>query len=171
MSVGMQLSVICAEDYPRITRRTTTRASRRDSIFGTLSHERPHEGVRVLADGQRPPGVLRAGGVVGAGARSVRRSRSGDAAELGRSVAPHLPNARHIVVPGTGHGAIGTGCGMRIVRDFIERGSAEASNTSCLRSLKRPPFFLSPAGPDPDRRPGSPRNDPRRRICGSASAR
>jgi hypothetical protein len=40
---------------------------------------------------------------------------------------------------------------MRLIYDFIQKGSAEGLDSSCLKSLKRPPFFLTPAGPDPDR--------------------
>jgi hypothetical protein len=67
----------------------------------------------------------------------------------GEAVLPHLSHGRHIIVPGTGHGAIGTGCGIRLINQFIEHGSAESLDLSCLEGLRRPPFFLSPAGPDP----------------------
>ena len=32
------------------------------------------------------------------------------------------------------------------VQQFIERGSAEGLDASCLGRLKRPPFFLTPSG-------------------------
>jgi hypothetical protein len=56
-----------------------------------------------------------------------------------------------VIIPGTGHTAGGTGCGQRIMREFIEKGSAAALDTSCVDKVKRPAFFLSPAGPDPNR--------------------
>ena len=56
-------------------------------------------------------------------------------------------------MPGTGHTAGGTGCGMRIIRNFITKGTAEGLDTSCIANVKRPPFFVTPAGPDPDRPP------------------
>jgi hypothetical protein len=67
----------------------------------------------------------------------------------GESVLAHLPNAIHIIVPATGHGTISTGCGMRIATAFIESASAVGLDTGCLQAIKRPPFFLTPAGPDP----------------------
>jgi hypothetical protein len=67
----------------------------------------------------------------------------------GESVLPHLSNARHIVVPGTGHGAISTGCGLRLAHSFINSASPHMLDTSCLAGLKRTAFFLTPAGPDP----------------------
>jgi hypothetical protein len=54
-----------------------------------------------------------------------------------------------VTAPATGHGVLGTGCGQRLVAAFIESGSVLGLDTSCVTSLKRPPFFLTPAGADP----------------------
>ena len=54
------------------------------------------------------------------------------------------------VIAGTGHTAGSTGCGQRIMREFIEEGSVSDLDTSCVGKVKRPAFFLSPAGPDPN---------------------
>jgi hypothetical protein len=67
----------------------------------------------------------------------------------GAAVSMHLSRALHLTAPATGHGVFGTGCGQRLVAAFIERGSSDGLDTSCLQSLARPPFFLTPAGPDP----------------------
>ena len=67
----------------------------------------------------------------------------------GEETAKHLPAAKHIVMPGTGHTAGGTGCGLRIIRNFIDAGTTENLDTACVASVRRPPFFLTPAGPDP----------------------
>jgi hypothetical protein len=67
----------------------------------------------------------------------------------GASVVKHLSHGTHIVVPATGHGVVSTPCGNHIVSDFIERGSAEGLDTECVPSVRRPPFFVTPAGPDP----------------------
>jgi hypothetical protein len=67
----------------------------------------------------------------------------------GESVARHLTAATHITMPATGHGVIGTPCGATLIRDFIDRGSTQGLDTSCVSQVKRPPFFLTPAGPDP----------------------
>jgi pimeloyl-ACP methyl ester carboxylesterase len=67
----------------------------------------------------------------------------------GDQIAQHLTAAKHIVMPGTGHGVVSTGCGQRIIREFIEKGSADSLDTACVGKMKRPPFFLTPSGPDP----------------------
>jgi hypothetical protein len=73
----------------------------------------------------------------------------------GEEVAKTLSNSKHIVIRGTGHTAGGTGCGQRIMREFIEDGSPANLDTSCVDRIRRPAFFLSPAGPDPNRAGGS----------------
>jgi hypothetical protein len=67
----------------------------------------------------------------------------------GQRVAEHLSRSRHVVAPATGHGVVLTPCGMKMIREFIEAGSAESLDVSCVQSLRRPAFFLLPAGPDP----------------------
>ena len=148
MSVGMQLSVICAEDYPRVTHVESTRESR-GSVFGD----------HLLTSRMKACEFWPRGKVDDSFYHPVTSNipvliLSGDLDPVtppswGESVLPHLSNGRHIIVPGTGHGAIGTGCGIRLIHQFIEQGSAENLDTSCLEGLRRPPFFLSPAGPDP----------------------
>jgi hypothetical protein len=44
---------------------------------------------------------------------------------------------------------LGTACGQKLIKEFIEQGSAAALDTSCINSVRRPPFFVTPAGPDP----------------------
>ena len=67
----------------------------------------------------------------------------------GAEVASHWKNSRHIVVPGTGHGTVSNGCIVKLIREFINKGSAEKLNVDCVQRVRRPPFFLGPAGPDP----------------------
>jgi pimeloyl-ACP methyl ester carboxylesterase len=148
MSLGMQLSVICAEDYPRITAEQIERESA-TTVFA--SH--------LLATRMRACEFWPRGDVATAYYEPVTSDvpvliLSGDLdpvtpPEWGESVLPHLANARHIIVPATGHGAIMTGCGMRIATQFIQTASVGTLETGCLESLRRPPFFLTPAGPDP----------------------
>jgi pimeloyl-ACP methyl ester carboxylesterase len=148
MSVGMQLSVVCAEDYPRISQEQIDRESK-DSIFGTHLLK-----ARIKACEFWPRGPIEPAFYEPVTATVPVLVLSGELdpvtpPQWGESVLPSLPNAKHLVVPATGHGAIGTGCGMRLVQQFIDAGSAAALDTSCLQAIKRPPFFLTPAGPDP----------------------
>jgi pimeloyl-ACP methyl ester carboxylesterase len=148
MSIGMQLSVICAEDYPRITRDQIDSAAA-DTVFSTHLLT-----ARMKACEFWPKGEVDASYYEPVKSAVPTLVLSGDLdpvtpPQWGESVLPHLSNARHIVVPATGHGAIMTGCGMRIAHAFINSASVENLDTSCLHAMKRPPFFLTPAGPDP----------------------
>ena len=67
----------------------------------------------------------------------------------GEEIAKYLSASKHVVIPGTGHTAGGSGCGLRIIRNFIAKGDTEGLDTGCIANVKRPPFFVTPAGPDP----------------------
>jgi pimeloyl-ACP methyl ester carboxylesterase len=64
-------------------------------------------------------------------------------------VAETLPNSRHLILPGWGHGVITAGCMPSVVARFISSGDAADLNTSCLDELRPPPFFTSFTGPEP----------------------
>jgi hypothetical protein len=69
--------------------------------------------------------------------------------DWGEAVVKYLENGRHVTMPGTGHGVLGTPCGMRLIREFLDGASAADLDVSCVDAVKRPPFFVTPAGPDP----------------------
>lgn len=148
MAMGMQLSVICAEDFPRITPEQIA-----DAGSGTV-FESHLMTARMRACEFWPRGEVSPGFYDPVTSNVPTLILSGDLDPVtpptwGESVLPHLANARHIVVPATGHGAITTGCGMRIATQFINSASVENLDVNCLEALRRPPFFLTPAGPDP----------------------
>ena len=148
MSVGMQLSVICAEDFGRVTPEDVARESSR-TLFG----------AHLMAGRMKACEFWPRGSVPAAYYEPVTSSvpvllMSGDLDPVtpptwAEQTKATLTNSRHVIVPGTGHGTITTGCGLRIAREFIDKGSVDGLETGCLESLKRPPFFLTPAGPDP----------------------
>lgn len=148
MSAGMQLSVVCSEDAPRITDADAARESA-GSIFA-----RHLLSARLKACEFWPKGTVPASYYEPVRSEVPALVLSGELDPVtppswGETVREHLPNARHITAPATGHGVVGTGCGLRMVAAFIDQGSASGIDTSCLASMKRPPFVLSPAGPDP----------------------
>ncbi len=59
----------------------------------------------------------------------------------GEAIAKTLPNSKHIVMPGTGHTAGGTGCGRRLIKAFIDAGTTENLDTSCVAKQARPPIL------------------------------
>jgi pimeloyl-ACP methyl ester carboxylesterase len=148
MAIGMQLSVVCAEDHPRITPEDIERETA-GSMFAKHLLISRQKACDIWPKAQVAPAYYEP--VVSDAPVLVL---SGDLDPVtpptwGEGVLPHLRNARHVVVPATGHGTLTTGCGGRIIREFLDEGSAQDLDTSCTRVLKRPPFFVSPAGPDP----------------------
>ena len=67
----------------------------------------------------------------------------------GQQTATQWKNAKHITVPATGHGAAIAGCVPKLMAQFLNEGTAANIDAACVQNVKRPPFFLGPAGPDP----------------------
>jgi pimeloyl-ACP methyl ester carboxylesterase len=67
----------------------------------------------------------------------------------GQEIASQWKNSKQIIVPNTGHGAWSSGCVLKLMDQFLNDGTAAKLDTSCVNRIKRPPFFLGPAGPDP----------------------
>jgi len=145
LSVGMQLSVLCSEDATRVTEGDVSRLSA-DTMFGLHLLRGQLKACEIWPHGSIDehyfdpvtsdvPTLVLSGDL-----DPVTPPGWGDA------VAQHLKNARHVTVPATGHGVIGTPCGQILIRDFIERGTAAALDVSCVSLVRRPPFFLTPSG-------------------------
>ena len=154
MSIGMQLAIVCAEDFPRITPDDAAKASSGTIFADHLLNS------RMKACEFWPKGIVEPSYYEPVKSAVPVLVLSGELDPVtppswGESVLPHLSRAKHIVVPGTGHGAIGTGCGVRIINSFFNSGTVEGIDTSCTSGLKRPPFFVTPAGPDPSGRKGA----------------
>jgi pimeloyl-ACP methyl ester carboxylesterase len=148
MSVGMQLSVLCSEDAPRVTHADVQQAAA-GTLFGThlLSSQ-------LEACAMWPRGTVDASYYEPVVSDVPALVLSGDIDPVtpptwGESVVKTLKNGRHITAPGTGHGVISTSCGQKLVQDFLDRASSASLDDACVRSIKRPPFFVTPAGPDP----------------------
>ena len=158
MSVGMQLAVICAEDAPKITPADLTRESA-GSMFGPYVMRLQQEACAFWPRGTIDPSFYQP---VTSAVPTLVMSGEIDPVTppvWGEAITKHLSKAKHIVIPGTGHTAGGSGCGMRIIRNFITSGSVDGLDTSCTANMKRPPFFVTPAGPDPGRPPSPQASD------------
>jgi len=154
LSIGMQLSVLCSEDASQVDDDAVTHASG-DSVFGRYLAAGQLAACRIWPRGSVPTAYFNP--VVSDVPALVL---SGDLDPVtppawGESVVRHLRNGRHFIATGTGHGVATTPCGVRVVEDFLEKGSAAQLDTSCLTEPRRPPFFLKPSGPDPSARAAS----------------
>ena len=139
---GMHLSVICAEDLPRLA----ATADRPGAEFGdsfAVRYRQACEGWprgEVPADFYRLPVASAATLVLSGGADPVTPPRHGArvAAALGA-------RARHVVVAQAGHGVMGLGCMRDVLFRFVDAESddeALKADADCARALPRPPAFV-----------------------------
>ena len=148
ISLGMFLSVICAEDVPFITD-----ADRRAALPGTfLGAVMLDAMVKACADwpsAVMPPEYVEP---VRSDLPTLILSGAIDPAtppRWGDEVAGHLSRSAHVIDPGAGHNVLPRGCAREIVARFIESGSVDDVDATCLESSRRPPFFLDASGPRP----------------------
>jgi pimeloyl-ACP methyl ester carboxylesterase len=140
LSLGMHLSVICAEDVPRITPQDLEKVSR--SFFGRALIDDFIRACRLWPKGRVPddfyepvrsdvPALILSGGI-----DPATPPRHGSVA------ARTLPNARHLVAPQLGHGVSLHGCAPRLIESFIRKGTAQGLDGGCLERIPRPLFVL-----------------------------
>ncbi len=148
MSIGMQLSVLCSEDASRVSPEELAKETAA-SVFGSHLIGSQLDACAMWPKGSLPPDYYTP---VVSDVPVLLLSGEVDPVTppgWGTTVVKHLSRGKHIIVPSTGHGVVSTPCGNRLVRDFIERGSVDGLDTTCVENVRRPPFFVTPAGPDP----------------------
>jgi pimeloyl-ACP methyl ester carboxylesterase len=148
ISLGMFLSVVCAEDLPYISA-----AERSEALAGTflgpVMLDAIEKSCAVWPAGELPPGYT---DPVRSDHPVLILSGALDPAtppRWGEEVARHLSRARHVVAAGAAHNVLPRGCAADVVARFLEAGDAADLDLSCFDGSRRPPFFLDPAGPRP----------------------
>lgn len=145
---GMYLSVTCSEDYPRLSPELADTESA-GTFIGREVFESSSEACEYWPRGEADSSYYEP---VRSDLPVLILSGENDPVtppSWGEQVAQYLPNSRHIVSPGTGHGVMGVGCGMRLIGEFLEAGNAADLDASCLDVQARPAFFVNFAGPYP----------------------
>ncbi|NZA24987.1 alpha/beta fold hydrolase [Luteimonas sp. SJ-92] len=143
---GMQWSVLCAEDADRYR---AADAEAEDTLLGPEVAELffapcavwPHggrgEAFSAPLRGELP--VLLLSGELDPVTPPAYAER----------VLQALPNGRHLVLRGQGHGTLGLGCVPKLLAQFIESTDAGALDAECLDSMTYVPPFTSFNGWDP----------------------
>ena len=140
LALGMHLSVICAEDVPRITRADLETAT--GSFFGRALIDDFINACKLWPKGRIPADYYEP---VRADAPALILSGGIDPAtppRHGALVARTLPNSRHFVAPQLGHGVSMHGCAPRLIESFIRKGSVRELDGACLERIPRPMFVL-----------------------------
>ncbi|MEM7310678.1 MAG: alpha/beta hydrolase [Planctomycetota bacterium] len=139
LALGMLLSVTCAEDVARIdpadiepatagTFLGDARVRAQSAVCGGWPRAELPEGFAEPVRSTVPVLLLSGSHDPVTGPR------------WGSEAARHLDNALHLVVPGA-HG-VGGPCVSSIVDAFLERGTVEGLDTSCVVAMTLPPFAL-----------------------------
>jgi pimeloyl-ACP methyl ester carboxylesterase len=148
IAMGMHHSVVCAEDAPRF-----------EGAVDRAELARTYIGTQML-DGMEAICEIWPRGAVDQDFHEPLRSQvpalliSGEfdpvtPAAYGAAAAAGFGNARHLVVPGQGHGQMRLPCVQRLLRQFIDSGSPARLDAACVDEIRPAPFFLSFSGPSP----------------------
>jgi pimeloyl-ACP methyl ester carboxylesterase len=148
IALGMHYSVVCSEDATRIE----PGAIERETAGTFLGSEMATDRLKVCDFW--PRGVVEPAYFANPPSDIPALILSGELDPVtppvwGQEIASQWKNAKHIVVPATGHGTWSSGCVMRLMDQFLNDGSAAKLDASCVNRIQRPPFFVGPYGPDP----------------------
>jgi pimeloyl-ACP methyl ester carboxylesterase len=144
-AMGMRLSVMCAEDVPRLSASDAVASQPFGELF-VREFKRSCEGWpigTVLPDFHTPVKSAKPVLILSGGIDPVTPPRNGDEVKL------HLSNAKHLVAPNVAHGVSGKGCAPKLVKQFIEKASVVGISGECLARIPRPTFFEPYLGKPP----------------------
>jgi pimeloyl-ACP methyl ester carboxylesterase len=145
LAMGMLLSVTCAEQIPYIDDATLARETA-NTFLGDLRVQEQRAACREWVRAPLPKDVHE---LVHSQVPVLLISGARDAVtppQFGDRVAAQLTASRHIIFPESSHGNWGF-CGIKLMSDFLEKGSAEALDTSCVSSTKAPKIQSRPLIP------------------------
>ncbi len=136
-AMGMRLSVVCAEDIPRLEKsrpqfgeffgdffvrefsKACTDWPRGDvpsDFFTPVKSDKPVLILSGALDPVTPP-------------------------QYGEEVKNTFTNSVHLVAPQLGHGVSLKGCAPKLIKQFVEAGRVDALDGKCLERLPRPMYF------------------------------
>jgi pimeloyl-ACP methyl ester carboxylesterase len=145
LSKGMELSVLCSEDYPFID----LDADYSSSLMGNIFLEIIDLQCKVWPHGEVPDDFHQA---VTSELPVLLMSGERDPVtppQYAAQTAETFPNSLNLVAKGQAHSVMRNICLRDITTAFIENGSVEDLDTSCVENIKPAPFFTSLLGPDP----------------------
>jgi len=145
LSRGMELSVLCAEDYPFID----LNADYSDTLMGNLFLQIIDLQCSIwpkgdIPDGFHDPVVSETPVLLMSGERDPVTPP-----QYAARAAETFSNSVNLVARGQSHSVMKNVCLRDITTAFIEKGSIEDLDTSCVEKIRPAPFFTSLLGPDP----------------------
>jgi pimeloyl-ACP methyl ester carboxylesterase len=131
LALGLLFSVTCAEDLPFIDDATAARETK-GTFLGDYRIRQQKAVCEIWPRGKVPANVHEP---VRSQLPVLLISGERDPVtppEFGERVAKNLPNSLHVVVPHGTHGGAGE-CTENLIRDFIDRGSVQGLDASCVK--------------------------------------
>jgi pimeloyl-ACP methyl ester carboxylesterase len=145
MSLGMQFSVLCAEDAPLLQ----PRPDDKDTLLGAGLYDATRAQCSVWPRGSMPadfhapvvsdkPVLLMSGQW-----DPVTPPRYAEA------VAAHLSNSRQVVAVGQGHNVLPRGCLPKLAQAFVEKLDPKTLDVRCIDTFRPTPAFVNLLGAGP----------------------
>jgi len=145
LSHGMELSVICSEDYPFMPAEQNDADTLIGNAFLTVLRTEcsiwPHS--ESPADFHAPV-ITTAPVLLLTGTRDPVTPPA-----YAERTSSHFPNSRVLTGTGLGHSVITNYCLREVASAFIEQGELQDLDTACVDKIKPAPFFTSILGPSP----------------------
>lgn len=141
---GLYLSVLCAEDVPFYpVKPAQVESYLADRTAAITQQCAIWPSAKVLSEFKQPvrsniPTLLLSGE-----ADPITPPANAEKAAAG------LTNSLNLVVPGIGHNVIYRGCVPKILTSFIEGGTTQGLDTTCVKEIRPAPFMLSFSGSQP----------------------
>jgi len=145
LSRGMELSVLCSEDYPHID----LSADYSNTLMGNLFLTIIELQCTVWPKGEVPQDFHTP---VSSDLPVLLMSGERDPVTPPRyasQAAETFSNSLNLVARGQAHSVMKNVCLRKITTAFIEKGGIEDLDTSCVEDIRPAPFFTSLLGPDP----------------------
>jgi len=137
---GMQLSVVCTEDVPRV-KRGQSQSPLQPQPFGLLFVDEFSKACELW-----PKGVMPADFALPVKSAKPVLILSGGLDPVtpppyGEVVKQNFSNSLHVIAPNIGHGVSHHGCGPKLIKKFIETASVAELDAKCFERMPRPLFF------------------------------
>ena len=142
---GMELAVICSEDFPLID----LSADYSDTLMGNLFLEIIELQCNVWPRGELPEGFHQP---VISDIPVLLMSGERDPVtppHYAAQTAETFSNSLNLIARGQAHSVMKNKCLRDITTAFIDKGSVEELDTTCVENILPAPFFTSLLGPDP----------------------
>lgn len=143
---GMELAVVCAEDFPRFP---PAAAADSELLLGDSMRRSTEIQCNIWPRGEVPADFNQP---IESDKPVLLLSGEFDPVtppEYAEMVLQHLSNGRHLVAPGQGHSVSGRGCLGDLVTEFVIAADHSGLDAACLSQLQASPWFMSLTGPKP----------------------